>query len=105
MVSTAVSSTEDYEGVLVSVDDAVCTDAFLGLGKWEVNDGSGTGRVDDLGYAFEPALGTTYAVTGPVACVDAGYAIEPRGAGADRLETSTSSRPASPHATNTTPSA
>jgi len=81
VVSTAASSTEDYEGVLVAVEDAVCTNARLGSGRWEMNDGSGAGRVDDLGYAFEPALGTAYDVTGPAVFADGAFALEPRRAG------------------------
>ena len=81
VVSTAVASTEDYEGVLVRVESAVCTNADLGSGRWEVDDGSGTVRVDDLGYAFEPSLGTTYDVTGPVIYAEGSFMLEPRGAG------------------------
>jgi endonuclease I len=79
-VVTATSATEDYEGVLVGVEGAICTDADLGLGAWQIDDGSGSGSVDDLGYAFSPALGTAYDVTGPVACVDGRLSIEPRDA-------------------------
>jgi len=80
VISTAVSATEDYEGVLVKVGSALCTDAELGSGEWEVDDGSGAGRVDDLGYAFEPSLGTSYDVTGPVFYSDGNYKLEPRDA-------------------------
>ncbi|MFH1502761.1 MAG: endonuclease [Candidatus Eisenbacteria bacterium] len=79
-VSTAVSSTEDYEGVLVTVEDAACTNSELGSGEWEVDDGSGAGRVDDLGYVFEPSLGTTYNVTGPVTFTYGTFKLEPRDA-------------------------
>jgi len=81
VVESAVSSTEDYEGVLVRVESAACTNADLGAGRWEVDDGSGAVRVDDLGYAFEPSLGTTYDVTGPVIYADGSFMLEPRGGG------------------------
>lgn len=81
VVSTAVSSTEDYEGVLVRVESVTCTNAELGSGEWEVDDGSGPSRVDDLGYAFDPSLGTSYDVTGPVAYTDGSFKLEPRDAG------------------------
>ncbi len=79
-VSTAAVATEAYEGVLVSVEGAVCTNPAPGSGEWEMNDGSGAGRVDDLGYAFAPTLGTTYDVSGPVTYSDGGFKVEPRGA-------------------------
>jgi len=78
VVSTAASSSEDYEGVLVRVEGAVCTNALLGSGRWQVDDGSGPGRVDDLGYASQPALGTAYDVVGPVIYADGAFALEPR---------------------------
>jgi len=81
VISTATAASEDYEGVLVTAEDAVCTDAQLGGGAWEVDDGSGAVVVDDLGYAFEPSLGTSYDVTGPVICADGAQALEPRDAG------------------------
>jgi hypothetical protein len=54
VVSTAAAGSEAYEGVLVQVENAVCTDPDLGFGEWEVNDGSGPGRVDDLSYDASP---------------------------------------------------
>jgi endonuclease I len=79
-VSTLDLSSEAYEGVLVVVDDATCTNPTLGSGEWEVDDGSGAGRVGDLGYEFSPSLGTDYDVTGPLAYQDGDYKLEPRGA-------------------------
>ncbi len=79
-VSTAAVSSEAYEGVLVSVEAAVCTDPALGSGEWAADDGSGAGRVDDLGYAFLPTLGTTYDIAGPVMYKDGGFKMEPRDA-------------------------
>lgn len=80
VVSTAVSSSEDYEGVLARVEDAVCTDADVGGGAWEVDDGSGAVLIGDLGYAFTASLGTSYDVTGPVIFVDGSFALEPEDA-------------------------
>ncbi|MBD3349151.1 MAG: hypothetical protein GF400_08155, partial [Candidatus Eisenbacteria bacterium] len=81
VVTTLAAASEDYEGVLVTVEDAVCTDADVGGGAWEVDDGSGSVRIDDMGHAFQPSLGTSYDVTGPVVCVQGAQALEPRGAG------------------------
>jgi endonuclease I len=80
-VSTAVACSEAYEGVLVEVADAVCTDSDLGFGEWQVDDGSGPGRVDDLAYGFSPTLGSSYSVVGPVAYAGGQFKMEPRNAG------------------------
>jgi len=81
VVTSAVASSEAYEGVLVKVASAACTDVALGSGQWLVNDGSGASRVGPLGYAFTPILGTAYDVTGPVLYNGGAFMIEPRDAG------------------------
>ncbi|MFH1865975.1 MAG: endonuclease, partial [Candidatus Eisenbacteria bacterium] len=80
VITTLALSSEDYEGVLVMVDDAECTNTTLGAGEWEIDDGSGAGYVDDLGYVFTPTLGTAYDITGPLAYRDGGFKLEPRDA-------------------------
>ena len=79
-VSTAALSSEDYEGVLVVVDDAECTNTSLGDGEWEIDDGSGAGVVDDFGYASSPTLGSVYEITCPLAYREGGFKLEPRDA-------------------------
>ncbi len=55
-VGTGGSNAEAYEGVLVQVSDAEITNADLGYGEWELNDGTGACRVDDAAdYYFDPA--------------------------------------------------
>ncbi|MFH1313127.1 MAG: endonuclease [Candidatus Eisenbacteria bacterium] len=78
IVSTAGAASEAYEGVLVRVEGAVCTNPHAGLGEWEIDDGSGTCLVDDMGYGFAPTLGTSYDVMGPVALTYGTFKIEPR---------------------------
>jgi endonuclease I len=78
IVSTASAASEDYEGVLIGVEGAVCTNPHAGLGEWEINDGSGTCRVGDMGYSFTPILGSSYDVIGPVAFTYGTFKIEPR---------------------------
>ncbi|MBU0489798.1 MAG: T9SS type A sorting domain-containing protein [Bacteroidetes bacterium] len=64
-ISTADGNTEQYEGVLVKVANANCTNAAAGNGMWIVNDGSGDLLIDDVIYAFpSPAVSTHYDVTG-----------------------------------------
>jgi endonuclease I len=78
VVSTAVAASEAYEGVLVEVESAECSDPYAGPGEWEIDDGSGACLVGDMGYAYTPTLGSSYDVTGPVAFTDGAFKIEPR---------------------------
>jgi endonuclease I len=78
VVSTAGAASEAYEGVLVKVEGATCTNTDVGPGEWELDDGSGTCRVDDMGYGYAPTLGSTYDITGPVAFTYGSFKIEPR---------------------------
>lgn len=77
-VSTTEANTEMYEGVLVYVVDAECTNPDLGYGEWEVNDGSGPCMVDDKMFNFTAEQGTRYDITGPVEYSYSNYKIEPR---------------------------
>lgn len=81
-LSVAVAFAEAYEGTLVQVLDASCTDAELGEGRWQITDGSGTGRVGELGFDSIPFLGTRYDVTGPLLSSAGLLQLEPR-SGAD----------------------
>lgn len=78
VITTAALSSEEYEGVLVEIDSAACTNPSAGSGEWEVNDGSGAGRVGNLGYDFSPTLGTSYDLIGPVTYHSSHFMIEPR---------------------------
>jgi hypothetical protein len=82
-ILTADVNSEQYEGVLIFVHDAECTnvnpDARPDYGEWEITSpGSDLCRVDDLGYAFEPTLGSIYDVTGVVNYSYSNFKIEPR---------------------------
>lgn len=78
VLTTATVNNEDYESVLVRVVDAVCTNDSLGNGEWEIDDGSGSVIVDDMGVAYVPDSGQTYTVTGPVMYSFGAFKIEPR---------------------------
>jgi endonuclease I len=80
VVSTADAAAEAYEGVLLRAEDAGCTSVNVGYGEWQVNDGSGAGYVDRLGYRFTPTLGTSYNVTGPLNYRYGRFKLEPRSA-------------------------
>ncbi|MCK4358697.1 MAG: choice-of-anchor J domain-containing protein, partial [Candidatus Cloacimonetes bacterium] len=77
-LSTFDVNAEPYEGVLVGVTNAECTNEDLGYGEWEVDDGSGPCVVDDMFYGYTPTLGILYNVTGPLAYTYSAYKIEPR---------------------------
>lgn len=78
LLPTGSVSVEDYEGVFVKVDYAQCTNPDLGYGEWEVNDGSGPVRVDDMGVSYTPDSGNYYMVQGPLNYSYGNFKIEPR---------------------------
>lgn len=78
VLASSVAGTEAYEGVLVQIVDAPCTDPSLGGGEWELDDGSGPVRVGPVGTVVSAVLGTRYTVTGPVLESLTGRALEPR---------------------------
>ncbi len=64
-LTTDEANQEDYESVLVKVAGE-CTNADLGFGEWELDDGSGPCRVDDLFHVFAATEGVDFIVTGPL---------------------------------------
>ncbi len=78
VLTTNEIADEQYEGMLVSVTNAQCSNEDLGYGVWELNDGSGACRVNDIGYAYSPTLGTLYDVTGVLGYSYGNFNIEPR---------------------------
>lgn len=80
ILSTNAISDEDYEGMLVQVVEAICTNPDLGFGEWQLDDGSGPCAVDDLIFGFAPMLNTTYTVSGPLHYSFEAYKIVPRSA-------------------------
>lgn len=77
-VTTGTAPAEAYEGVLLQVTNALCTQADEGSG-WTADDGSGNCTVGHLGYAAPVTLGTVYDVRGVLRDA-AVYGIEPRSA-------------------------
>jgi endonuclease I len=80
-LTTAAAATEPYEGVLVAISAAQCTQIDAVGGVWTADDGSGPLRVGTLGGAPLPTLGSRYDIAGPIAYTEAQFRIEPRGAG------------------------
>jgi predicted extracellular nuclease len=83
ILSTNNCNYEDYESVLVQTTgtcDSENPDAPIDWGEWSINDGTGTIRIDDNGFLFEPVLGTNYQITGPTHYKNGAFKIEPRDA-------------------------
>ncbi|HOY38904.1 MAG TPA: T9SS type A sorting domain-containing protein [Bacteroidales bacterium] len=78
VVTTLAAAGELYEGVLVKVENAACTNEDAGFGEWTVDDGSGAINIDDFIFAYTPTLGTTYSITGIVDYANSAYKILPR---------------------------
>ncbi|RME49208.1 MAG: ExeM/NucH family extracellular endonuclease [Caldilineae bacterium] len=80
VLTTGAVANEDWESVLVRVYSVTVTNPSLGFGEWEVDDGSGGVRVDDLGnYAYTPTQDDyLYFVQGPLYYSFGNFKIEPR---------------------------
>jgi len=74
------ATAEQWEGVLVRVEDVTVTSEPNEYGEWQVDDGSGDAVVDDLGdYSYVPTLNDQLAsVTGVLNYSFDEYKIEPR---------------------------
>ncbi len=64
IITTGAANDEQYEGVLIKVENAECTNDDANYGMWEIDDGSGALLVDDNLYTYTPTVGLNYNVTG-----------------------------------------
>jgi predicted extracellular nuclease len=80
VLPTGDVSQEQWEGVLVRVENVTVTDDDLGYGEWSVSDGSGDLVIDDKGaYTYEPTTGDALvAVIGPLDFGYGAFKIQPR---------------------------
>jgi len=78
VLSTNDVNQEDYESMLVQVQVATCTNADIGFGEFQLNDGSGPCAVDDLFFLFSATENIDYTITGPVLYSFDNYKIVPR---------------------------
>jgi len=80
ILDTGDVAQEQWESVLVRVENATVTDENLDYGKWEIDDGSGSVVVDDLGtYSYPPTNGDMLNfVQGPLHYSFGAFKIEPR---------------------------
>ncbi|MAP01450.1 MAG: hypothetical protein CMD01_01355 [Flavobacteriales bacterium] len=78
IISSSQANSEKFEGCLVSVVSATCTNANAGFGEWTINDGSGPCNVDDFIFPFSPTLNAIYDVSGLIDYSFGNYKILPR---------------------------
>ena len=77
----AIDLGEPLEGVYVFLTDLRVTHADLGYGEWQVQDATGSFRVDDLAeYTYEPQVGDTLRFLRGILDYSYGnFKVEPRG--------------------------
>jgi len=80
VVITTGGMGEEYEGVLIKINNATCTNANAGYGMWTIDDGSGALNADDDIFAFTPTANEHYNVTGIGHYSYSEYKILPRDA-------------------------
>ncbi len=80
VVPTGSAAQEQYESVLLQVQNVTVTDDDLGYGEWAVDDGSGPVRIDDKGsYTYTPSTGNVLvSITGPLFYTFSDFKMEPR---------------------------
>jgi endonuclease I len=68
IVNSGDALTEQYEGVLVRIENVECTGLANGFGVWQANDGTGSAGIHNTpdGYEYDPAIGEVYNITGIV---------------------------------------
>ncbi len=79
-IDTGDAAQEQWESVLLRVQNVTVTDPDLGHGEWQVDDGSGGLIVDDLGsYNYRPVAGDALDfVVGPLYYSFDNFKLEPR---------------------------
>ena len=66
-LSTSLAGSEAYEGCLVKVIDAECTQGIISYGEWYVDDGSGELLVKENGVSsIQPVVGNHYDIVGVI---------------------------------------
>jgi len=78
IVTSAEASSENYEGCLITVNNATCTNNNAGFGEWVIDDGSGACNVDDFFFSYTPTLNNIYNVTGLLDFSFSNFKVLPR---------------------------
>jgi|APTNR8051073442_1049403.scaffolds.fasta_scaffold00857_3 hypothetical protein len=69
---------EQWESVLVTIQDVQCMEAPNSFGEWPISNWLGSMLVDDLLYAHVPTVGAFYNVTGPTQYAFSAWRVLPR---------------------------
>jgi len=79
-IATGAPAAEQWEGVLVRVEDVTVVNPDLGFGEFSIDDGSGAVRVDDKGsFGYTPVANDALEfVQGPLNYTFNNFKIEPR---------------------------
>jgi hypothetical protein len=77
LVTTGTIS-EMYEGVLIRVEDVICTNNSVGFNMWQVSDVSGAINVDDKLFLYAAATGQNYNIDGIINYAFGTFRISPR---------------------------
>ena len=84
VLGTGALLSSDYVGVLVRTSgncDQVNADEPNDYGEWSIDDGTGSLRIDDLGFDFGgQTLGLSYEITAPLFYSYSNYKLVPRSA-------------------------
>jgi hypothetical protein len=81
IVKTGDASQEMWESVYMQFVNATCTNADMGHGEVEVNDGSGAAILDDYLFQYDPfTLNNVYSVTGVMNFSYGAFKLDPRSA-------------------------
>jgi phosphatidylserine/phosphatidylglycerophosphate/cardiolipin synthase-like enzyme len=80
VITTAEVNSEAFESVLVSIENATCTNNNLGFGEYQINDGSGVCMGDDLLFIHSLENNQVYNLTGPLYYSFSNFKIVPRSA-------------------------
>ena len=81
ITNTNNANTESFEGCLIKVLDAECTNANGSFGEWTIDDGSGPIQVDDFLFSYTPTQNFYYTVTGLIDYNYGEFKLLPRNAG------------------------
>ena len=77
-VVTTGAISEMYEGVLIRVENVICTNNDSGFGMWQVSDLSGVINVDDKLYLYAATTGQNYNIDGIINYAFGTFRISPR---------------------------
>lgn len=78
-VENGSSTAEQYEGTIVNIQIAACTEDVQSFGLWEVDDGTGVALVhNNNAYSYSPVIGEDYEIRGVLNYNYGEYKIELR---------------------------